>query len=222
MISFKKSSSLLQSSLQTESKFECYLDKVTESQMIFNQLWSDFFRNGARGETTLSTLKQLSENESKADSLRREIEILLFEKTLIPDLRADVMTLIEHLDKIMNLHEAIGFHIKIEQPTFRPEFQPQIEEFLKQVTAAIDHMVLCMRSFISDLQRVREYSQKTIHFETQADLACTALKMTIFDSDMPLDQKVQTRYFVDRIDELANLAEDTVDKIVVYTLKRAI
>ena len=46
--------------------------------------------------------------------------------------------------------------------------------------------------------------------------------MKIFDSDLSLDQKLQARYFIDRIDEIANLAEDTVDKIFIYTLKRSI
>jgi len=83
-------------------------------------------------------------------------------------------------------------------------------------------MVLCVRSFFSDLERVQEYNQKTIFFETQADLACTELKMEIFDSDMELQEKVQFRYFIDRTDELANKAEDAVDRIAIFTLKRAI
>ncbi len=222
MFGLKKRISLLSNSEQTESKIQLYLDKLTKSQLIFNLLWANFYKYGPRSKQAISTLHDLSVNESEADNLKREIETMLYQKTLIPDLRSDVMTLLEHLDKIINLHEEMGIHIKIEQPIFKQDFEPALQMFLEQVTAAVDAMVLCVRSFFSDLERVREYSEKTIFFESEADKACTALKMMIFDSDMKLVEKVQTRYFIDRIDELANLAEDTVDKIVVYTLKRAI
>ncbi len=203
-------------------KIEHYLDRLTQSQLLFNLLWENFFNYGPRSEELINTLHDLSDNESEADNLRREIESLMFEKTLIPDLRSDVMTLLEYLEDIFNLHEAIGFHLKIEQPKLGQQFQPAHEKHMKQVTLAIDHMVLCVRSFFSDLQRVQEYNQKTLFYETQADLACTDLKMEIFDSDMELQEKVQIRYFIDRTDMLANKAEDAVDRIAIYTLKRAI
>lgn len=222
MLGIKKVASLLQRSRQTEVKIEQYLDRLTQSQLLFNILWENFFKHGPRSKQLITTLHDLSDNESEADNLRREIESQLFEKTLIPDLRTDVMTLLEYLDNILNLHEAIGYHMKIEQPNLKKEFEPALQHHLEQVSLAIDHMVLCVRSFFSDLERVHEYSHKTIFFESQADLACTDLKMEIFDSDLPLEEKVQIRYFVDRIDEIANKAEDTVDRITIYTLKRAI
>jgi len=222
MINFKKTLSLLRRSRRTEAKIEQYLDKVTISQLLFNKLWDDFFEHGPRNELTLRTLEKLNNNESEADGLRRTIEALLFEKTLIPDLRADVMTLLEYLEDILDLHEAIGFHIKIEQPKLTKEYRPLLNILLEKVTLSIDHMILCVRSFFNDLERVHEYNQKTIFYESEADEACTNLKMQIFDSDMPLEEKVQIRYFIDKIDQLANRAEDTVDRIAIYTLKRAI
>lgn len=222
MFDFKKTLSLLAKSQSTDDKIHHYLDRVTKSQLIFNTLWSNFFQYGPRSKQSITTLSELLKNESEADHLRREIESLLFEKTLIPDSRSDVMELLELLDRIANLHEAIGIHIKIEQPVFGDGTEPAMQELLKQVTNSVDNMVLCTRSFFTDVERVREYTKKTQYFESEADKACTALKMKIFDSDLSLDQKLQARYFIDRIDEIANLAEDTVDKIFIYTLKRSI
>ncbi|WP_371372885.1 DUF47 domain-containing protein [Thalassotalea aquiviva] len=222
MFNFKKTFSLLSNSRKTDDKIHHYLDRVTKSQLIFNSLWDNFFQTGPRSKQSITTLYELTRNESEADYLRREIETLLFEKTLIPDARADVMELLELLDEIVNLHEAIGIHIKIEKPVFGDDTQEAMQELLKQVTNSVDNMVLCTRSFFSDLERVREYTKKTQYFESEADKACTALKMKIFDSDLSLEQKIQTRYFIDRIDDIANLAEDTVDKIFIYTLKRSI
>lgn len=214
--------SLLQYSKQTEVKIDQYLNCLTKSQLMFSQLWEEFFDHGARSESTSRTINHLKANESIADNLRREIEALLYEKTLIPDLRADVMTLLEFLDTIINLHESIAKHIKIEQPKIGKEYQPEMTELLKHISSAIDNMVLCVRSFFSDFERVKEYCTKTIYHESEADKACTILKMKLFDSEMPLPEKIQARYFIDRIDDIANLAEDTVDRISIYTIKRAI
>lgn len=222
MLKAKKAVSLLQKSHVTESKIDQYLDRITQSQLLFNLLWENFFNYGPRSEQSVAALQDLHLNETEANNLRREIESLLFEKTLIPDSRSDVMTLLEHMRHVLNLHEAIGFHLRIEQPNLTKEFQPAMQKLLDQVNSALDHMVLCARSFFNDLERVREYSQKTIFHEAQADTACTELKMEIFDSEMRLDEKVQIRYFIDRIDDLANRAEDIVDRISIYTLKRAI
>jgi len=161
MFKIKKCLSLLQQSKQTEAKINLYLGHLTKSQLLFFQLWEEFFKYGARSKYTFITIQNLKANESEADILRRERETLLYEKTLIPDLRSDVMTLIELLDKIINLHEAIAIHVKIEQPLIREEFKPEMDDFLKQVGLAIDHMVLCVRSFFSDLERVQEYNTKT-------------------------------------------------------------
>jgi len=48
------------------------------------------------------------------------------------------------------------------------------------------------------------------------------LKRQIFDSDTALDRKMQARYFVDKIDELADEAEELGDEISIYTIKRSL
>jgi uncharacterized protein (UPF0335 family) len=46
------------------------------------------------------------------------------------------------------------------------------------------------------------------------------LKRAVFASDLELAHKTQLRYFVERVDELANEAEDIADYLAIYTIKR--
>ena len=59
-------------------------------------------------------------------------------------------------------------------------------------------------------------------FESEADKISTKLQRGIFASDLPLERKIHLRYFVERIDDVANKAEDVADTLQIYTIKRKI
>ncbi len=58
--------------------------------------------------------------------------------------------------------------------------------------------------------------------ESEADQICTALKTAIFSSDLEKIEKIHLRYFIERIDLVANRAEDIADALTIYSLKRMV
>ena len=50
----------------------------------------------------------------------------------------------------------------------------------------------------------------------------SSLARKIFDSKLPLDQKMHLRYFVEKIDRICDQAEDIADEIQIYAIKRSI
>ena len=69
---------------------------------------------------------------------------------------------------------------------------------------------------------MRDHNHKVIFYETEADKICTKLKTAVFASDLPLERKLHLRYFVERVDEAANAAEDVADELAIYTIKRSL
>ena len=69
---------------------------------------------------------------------------------------------------------------------------------------------------------MRDHNAKVIFHETEADKIGTKLQRAIFSSELPLDRKSHLRYFVERIDELANSAEDVADTLAIYAIKRRV
>ncbi|BDY06866.1 DUF47 family protein [Ferrimonas sp. YFM] len=220
MLWFSKVTSLLNQSQSTETQVFQFLDQVILAHHKFVRLWQIYLNQGANCREFDDTLAELQAVESEADKLRREIDTRLYARTLIPDLRSDVALLIELIDKLMNQQETVGVHLKVEQPLIPEEVHDDLQELLQLVGQTIDHTLLCARSFLTDLQRVQEYHQKVILFESDANKVCTRAKMTLFSTDLPLTNKVQLRYFFDRIDDVANVAEDISDRVSVFTLKR--
>ncbi|QIZ77449.1 DUF47 domain-containing protein [Ferrimonas lipolytica] len=217
---FTKAQSLFSQSKTTESHIFQFFDCVTAAHHQFMQLWQIYLTQGAQCADFDQTLASLSQIESKADDLQRQIDARLYGGTLIPDLRADVALLIDQADKLINLQETIGIHLKVEQPTVPSEVHPSLLAQIQIVGDTLDHTVLCAKSFLTDLQRVQEYHQKVILFESDANSMCIKAKTILFSSDLELTHKVQLRYFFDRIDAVANLAEDISDRISIFTLKR--
>ncbi|WP_394130801.1 DUF47 domain-containing protein [Shewanella maritima] len=221
MFGFSRLTSLLSKSSSTETKVNLFFEQVTLSHHQFSLLWKHYLEKGPDSDEFSQALGKLQSIEHQADLLKREIEQTLYRKTLIPDFRSDVASLIEQTDRLINRQETVGLHLQIEQPEIPDELKQDIYDQIATVGDTIDHTLLCAKSFFTDLQRVQEYHQKVIAFESDADTACTKVKTQLFSLDIPLTQKVQLRYFFDRIDRVANLAEDISDRIAIYTLKRA-
>ena len=59
-------------------------------------------------------------------------------------------------------------------------------------------------------------------YEKESDIKFSSLARRIFDSDLPLDQKMHLRYFVEKIDSICDLAEDIADEIQIYAIKRSV
>lgn len=220
MFGFSRLTSLLSKSESTETKVYLFFEQVTLSHHKSIQMWKNYLAYGAKSVEFEKTLAELQSIEHQADLLKREIEHTLYKKTLIPDLRSDVASLIDLTDRLINKQETIGLHLKIEQPLIPKEIGDELLSLLNTVSDTIDHTLLCAKSFFTDLQRVQEYHTKVIAFESQADQLCTRTKVMLFDTDLPLVNKIQLRYFCDRIDQVANLAEDISDRIAIFTLKR--
>ena len=63
---------------------------------------------------------------------------------------------------------------------------------------------------------------KVNFYENESDKQFYYLARKIFDSDLPLDQKMHLRYFVEKIDRICDQAEDIADEIQIYAIKRSI
>ena len=202
-----------------ENQIDEFLDKVTEAGLVFEKAVAIYLAEGVNGAYD-SFLDQEQEIESREDALRRSIESELFARTLIPDLRADVMTLLEDTDGIVNMFEANLFRISIQQPEIPAEFHPGFRDLVETVIRCVESAVLAARAFFRDMNSVRDHAARTIFLESEADKLSTRLQRSVFSSDLPLERKIHLRYFIERIDDIANEAEDLADSLQIYTIKR--
>ena len=204
-----------------ESQIDDFFDKVSEAGLVFSRALEMYLAVGANDEFE-ALLQQEAGIEGKGDTLRRNIEVELYAQTLIPDLRGDVLRLLEDMDNLMNVYEGNLYRISIQQPDVPEQFHAGYLELTHTVVACVESVVLAARSFFRDINSVRDHNAKVIFYETQADKLSTRLQRAIFESELSLERKMHLRYFVERIDDLANAAEDVADTLAIYAIKRRV
>ena len=204
-----------------ESQIDEFLDCINEAALIFQLAVKRYFEDGYSEDFEAST-NQINTVEFNGDKLRRNIEAQLYEQTLIPDLRADVLKLLEDLDNLINIMQANCYRFAIEKPEIPTEYNTDFIRLTKTVMSSVNSVVMSARAFFRNIEAVRDHNTKVLFYETEADQISTKLKIRIFSSDMPKVEKIHLRYFAERIDELANEAEDIADLLAIHTIKRSI
>lgn len=205
---------------EIEHQFDEFLDTISEGSVLLQTGMQFFLDRGGSSEEFKQKKQQVIEHEKNGDRLRRQIETELYTMALIPDFRGDVLTLLEDLDQLLNVMEENIIAIDIERPSIPAEMHKDVNLLISTVSQSVEHMVLASRSFLRDINTVRDHLHKVMLFEKEADQVAINLKNMIFQSNLALAEKNQLRYFVEKIDALADLAEDVADMLGIYTIKR--
>ena len=137
-------------------------------------------------------------------------------------MRANVLELVENLDRVINRFDEVSYQFYIERPDIPQIYHSRIKDLVEQVTDCAENMSIASRSFFRDLSLVRDYAQKVYFLEHETDLTSGRLKEAIFDSDLHLSNKLQLSTIVDEIENIADLAEDSIDRLLIFTIKRDI
>ncbi len=204
-----------------ENKIDLFHDKIIDAAMTFKKAIRVFLAE-QRSDEYKKLSKQIKQIEHDADSLRRDIENNLYAQNLIPDLRADVLELVENIDKIINRFDEVAYKFYIERPDFPAEYHMRMIELCEQVSDCAENMAIASRAFFRDFSTVRDFSQKVYFIEHESDLTSGRMKEAIFDSDMPLANKLQLSSLISEVADIADIAEDCVDELLIFTIKRDI
>ena len=206
--------SLFSKTKPLENKIDLFHDKLLDAAMNFKKAIRIYLK-----EKRSEEYKQI---EHDADNLRRDIEAKLYTQNLIPDLRADVLNLVENLDKVINKFDEVVYEFYIEQPDIPEEYHMRFTEICDLSADCAENLSIASRAFFRDFSSVRDFSQKVYFIEHESDVSSGHLKQAVFDSELPLANKLQLNILISEIAEIADIAEDCVDELLIFTIKRDI
>ncbi len=201
-----------------EGQIEEYLDCVVQGALLFRQGVKYYLQN--RMDDFEERMKDLDNLESTGDQLRRQIETSLYEHTLIPESRGDVLGLLESTDAVLNTMDETLMQFSVEIPELIPELHQMYIELAEVSTAAVEAMVLAIRSYFRDLTAVRDHINKVQFYENESDKIARKIKRIVFRKDLRLSHKIHMRYFAYHIENIADEAEDVTDRLAIATIKR--
>jgi len=211
---------LFKKTIVLERQIDEFLDLVSESALHFKEGVKYYLSK--RFEEFEERLQIVRELEHKADDLRREIESQLYEHTLIPESRGDVLAILENMDNVINRTKSTLLQFSVEQPMIPEKFNQDYIELTDSVVECAQAIVMATRAFFCDINAVRDHINKVIFYEEEADKIAEKLKRKVFRTDLRLSEKFHLRYFALHIDSLADDSEDVADRLAIYTIKRSI
>ena len=112
-----KSNSLFSDTKKLEREIDGFVDILSEVGLVFKSVVPTYLNHSANGKFD-EMVEKVKEMESKADKITKEVEHTLYEETLIPDARSDVLRLLEHMDEIIGMYQGNCYHFLYSKTRF--------------------------------------------------------------------------------------------------------
>jgi predicted phosphate transport protein (TIGR00153 family) len=212
IIHFKKSKILV-------TQIDEFLDIVSRGSIIFQNGIREYL-DGAI-DCFENTIGEISKLENRADELRHSIENQLYMNSLIPEIRGDVLGLLENMDTVINAQKKTLTQFSVEMPSIPAEYGKDYLALADVCMNAAEALVTAVRAFFHDFNMVKNYLHKVYFFEKEADKIGDRLKRRIFASDLDLSCKIHLRYFAMHVENISDHAEDVADRLGISTIKRS-
>ena len=195
-----------------------FLDNILKINNLFKILLQKYFDK--KFDDVQKVTDQISDLESECDTLRRDVERRIYSETLIPEIRGDVLGMLENLDKIPGQIQGNAHSFNTEKPKVDPDLDKNFLRLCDYASECISLLIEGSRSFFIDKNITIEKCLEVSKVESKADKISTELKKTIFtNSENGLATKVHLKYFVEIMDEVANLSEDVADRLIISSSK---
>jgi predicted phosphate transport protein (TIGR00153 family) len=213
--------SILKKRIGIEKEIDEFLDQVSEAGLLCKNGMDAYLKGNM--EAFAQCLTSIRNKEHRGDNLRRSIEQDLYQKTLIPESRGDVMELLEDMDALLDRFTGLIWQFEIERPDICSEFHEDFKELLQYSIEAVEAGVRSCRAFFKDITAVADHIHKVSFWEKESDKVSTRLQQAIFGrQDLHLSHKMHLRFFTKQVDRIADEAEDVADRLNIYVIKRTL
>jgi hypothetical protein len=209
---------LWRSEKRLQAKLEAYVEQVTRSLGSLKEAFPACLDGAfARRDDLANPVHAL---ESVADDMRRELELELYAGRLLPESRADLLALIEALDRISNSAENIVEFFSLQELDVPAPLRADLLAFLLKSLEACACMAETVGALLEALERVRDMAAEVDALESRCDALERRLLRRVFDLDLERAHKLHLRDLVQAIGMLSDRAEEVADMVLRIVVKR--
>ncbi len=161
-------------------------------------------------------LQKVDSLESNADKLQRAIENEMITHSILPQHRAEVSTLIDQLDEIIDAVKSTLNEISIELPDIPESLNKNFISLTETSINSAEELIPAARAFFRAPYTVRDKLLKVYYFETETDKISFSTKKIIFQemNELDLAHKSHLRYIIHHIENISDLAQKAADSVV--------
>lgn len=206
---------------EMELKIAEFLTNIIHGGFLFSAGLEKYFEKGAN-EDFIDIRNQISGFEAKNDALRRDVEIQLYIQMILPDMRSDILRLLEGCDQVINIYEENLILMSVECPKIPKGLQEQLSNMVKSTLECANALVISAQCFFSGIS-VEEHAKQVSFFEHEIDLQAMELKKKVFsDKKITLASQLQLKDFIYNIERISDRAEDVADRVSIMSVKHSL
>ncbi len=196
-----------------------HLDVVKETLTAFRALIEAYIREDM--DSAKAYEKEVGELESKADSLRRNIETMLYEGAFLPANRGDYVRLSELVDQVADAAESAAHTLVLAKPKVPEELKGEILRLVDATLETYDSLLDAVKALNEDVDRALELSKVVEDKEERADIVEYDVKAKVFESEtITTYAKLIWNQVLTKIGDIADRAEDASDQVMLMAIKR--
>ncbi len=160
--------------------------------------------------------------ESLADDIRRDIQVMMYSKSLFPESRGDILGLLEAMDKVPNQTEAVVHMIWNQRISIPKELHSEILQLVDVCCRCAGAMLEAAEKLFANFTNASVAVGKIDELESEADHIESAMIEKIFSGQMDPIDKILLRDLVKSISAISDRAENAGDRIRITVAKRSI
>jgi predicted phosphate transport protein (TIGR00153 family) len=200
-------------------KYTNYLNLCAETIEIFREAIEHSMKNGL-DEHYGVLARKVHEKESDADGMRRIIECEMFEQSLLPELREDLLDIIESIDAIPNGADHLATLLTIQKTEIIPSLKKDISELLSISVESFKYTREAALDCFMKMQRIKELQTLIKNTESIGDTLEHGMIRMIFEEQTGMGEKIIQKDIVYQIGDICNMCEHVMDRIVICSIKR--
>lgn len=198
-----------------------YCDTVLDCLATFEQAVRQYCDTPDRAQAK-ETFQTVHKAESRADDMRRNIEVVMYTKALFPESRGDILRLLETMDRVPNQAEAAVRRIWNQHTTIPQEYHARVLRLVDLSVQTGQAMVDAVRELFTNYTNATVAVGRIDELESDADHVQNELIENIFAQRKKTVEALLLRDLVDEIAHISDRAEVVGDHIRITVAKRTI
>lgn len=200
-------------------KYTNYLNLCMDTIEIFREAIEHSMKNGL-DEHYCVLAKKVHGKESDADGMRRIIECEMYEQSLLPESREDLLDIIERIDAVPNGADHLATLLMIQKTEILPSLRKDISELLSLSVESFKYTREAALDCFMKMKRINELQTLIKNTESIGDSLEHEMVRKIFEEKMETGDKLVQKDIVNQIGDLCNMCEHVMDRIVICSIKR--
>lgn len=207
---------------KVEKNSQQHVELVFECVSKLKEIMPPFYKGDF--ETLDAKVIEMSILETKADEVRREMEIEFFHGAFLPFDREDRIILAELVDNVADMTQEAAYGISLSRITFPPEYQDDFDELVIEVIDSIAVLKDCIELLDVDLGKALKKAHQVEEREIKVDMIERRILKRLYQSyredEFGILRLLELKKMVTRLGNIVDRAEDASDRVPIIAAKR--